>query len=259
MSTINQALAWKLLEERLASTTNERHRQNLETAISHSKAEAAPGSPCSADPGTHELRGADGAQVTAGQPGAGSDADKPGRLHPPLRRGAGRPPARGTRRSPPGREPGAVVSELSGRPEQALRPVVPLSTTDRTSRPASDLPEWPRGDRRAQWRRTKSRRQRKIVAGVTISRIRPSRPKGSVPASRASHARSGHISPATSPGPFAQGDSEPMTQHQDLSVGQPQGLIGLDQPRSAPPRTLRTVRSAGSGFVGPASSPCGAG
>ena len=42
MSTIDQARAWKLLEERLANTTNERHRRNLETAIAHSKAEAAP-------------------------------------------------------------------------------------------------------------------------------------------------------------------------------------------------------------------------
>jgi SRSO17 transposase len=41
-----------------------------------------------------------------------------------------------------------------------------------------------------------SRCQRKIVAGVTISRIPPSRPIGSVPASRASHTRSGHVSPA---------------------------------------------------------------
>jgi hypothetical protein len=38
-----------------------------------------------------------------------------------------------------------------------------------------------------------SRCQRKIVAGVTISRIEAKRPAGSVPASRASHARSSHV------------------------------------------------------------------
>jgi hypothetical protein len=36
--------------------------------------------------------------------------------------------------------------------------------------------------------------QRKIVAGVTMSRIAARRSIGSVPASRASQARSGHIS-----------------------------------------------------------------
>ena len=36
-------------------------------------------------------------------------------------------------------------------------------------------------------------RRRKIVAGVTISRIAASRSAGRVPASRASHARSGHV------------------------------------------------------------------
>jgi hypothetical protein len=38
-----------------------------------------------------------------------------------------------------------------------------------------------------------SRCHRKIVAGVTISRIAASRPAGIVPASSASHARSGHV------------------------------------------------------------------
>ena len=42
-------------------------------------------------------------------------------------------------------------------------------------------------------RRTMPRCHRKIVAGVTISRIVVKRPAGSVPASRASHARSGHV------------------------------------------------------------------
>jgi hypothetical protein len=39
-----------------------------------------------------------------------------------------------------------------------------------------------------------SRCQRKIVPGVTMSRIAVSRSIGSVPASKASHARSGHVS-----------------------------------------------------------------
>ena len=38
-----------------------------------------------------------------------------------------------------------------------------------------------------------ARRQRKIVAGVTISRNPAKRSTGSVPASNASHARSGHV------------------------------------------------------------------
>ena len=38
-----------------------------------------------------------------------------------------------------------------------------------------------------------SRRQRKIVAGVTISGNLAKRSTGSVPASNASHARSGHV------------------------------------------------------------------
>jgi hypothetical protein len=38
-----------------------------------------------------------------------------------------------------------------------------------------------------------SRCHRKIVAGVTISRVAANRPAGSVPASRASLARSGHV------------------------------------------------------------------
>jgi hypothetical protein len=38
-----------------------------------------------------------------------------------------------------------------------------------------------------------SRCQRKIVPGVTISRIAARRSVGTVPASSASHARSGHV------------------------------------------------------------------
>ena len=67
------------------------------------------------------------------------------------------------------------------------------STTDRTLRCIAGRPERPRRDRRAHRRRTMSRCQRKIVPGVTISRIAGQAPAGSVPASSASHARSGHV------------------------------------------------------------------
>ena len=50
-----------------------------------------------------------------------------------------------------------------------------------------------RRDKRACRRRTMSRCQRKIVPGVTISRIAARRSAGTVPASSASHARSGHV------------------------------------------------------------------
>ena len=52
------------------------------------------------------------------------------------------------------------------------------STTDRTLRCVAGRP---------------SRCQRKIVPGVTISRIAARRSAGTVPASSASHARSGHL------------------------------------------------------------------
>ena len=42
--------------------------------------------------------------------------------------------------------------------------------------------------------------QRKIVAGVTISRNPAKRSAGSVPASNASHARSGHVNREGVPG-----------------------------------------------------------
>jgi hypothetical protein len=67
------------------------------------------------------------------------------------------------------------------------------STTDRTLRCVAGRPDRPRHDTRAHRRRTMSRCQRKIVAGVTISRNSAERPAGSVPASNASHARSGHV------------------------------------------------------------------
>ena len=61
-------------------------------------------------------------------------------------------------------------------------------------------PERPRRDRRDRRRRTMSRCQRKIVPGVTISRIAARRSIGTVPASSASHARSGHVNRARAPG-----------------------------------------------------------
>ncbi len=67
------------------------------------------------------------------------------------------------------------------------------STTDRTLRCVAGRPERPRRDRRAHRRRTMSRCQRKIVPGVTISRTAARRSAGTVPASSASHARSGHV------------------------------------------------------------------
>ena len=67
------------------------------------------------------------------------------------------------------------------------------STTDRTLRRTGGRPDRPRRDSRAQRRRTMSRCHRKIVAGATISRIAASWLAGSVPASVASHAWSGHV------------------------------------------------------------------
>ena len=67
------------------------------------------------------------------------------------------------------------------------------STTDRTLQCVAGRPERPRRDSRAHRRRAMSRCQRKIVPGVTISRIAAKRSAGTVPASSASHARSGHV------------------------------------------------------------------
>ena len=67
------------------------------------------------------------------------------------------------------------------------------STTDRTLRCVAGRPQRPRRDSRARRRRTMSRCQRKIVPGVMISRIAAGRSAGTVPASSASHARSGHV------------------------------------------------------------------
>jgi hypothetical protein len=70
------------------------------------------------------------------------------------------------------------------------------STTDRTLRCVAGRPDRPRRDKRPRRRRTMSRCQRKIVPGVTSSRIPASLPAGTVPASSASHARSGHVNRA---------------------------------------------------------------
>jgi hypothetical protein len=67
------------------------------------------------------------------------------------------------------------------------------STTDPTLRCVAGRPDRPWHDRRDHRRRTMSRRHRKMVPGVTISRVAARRSIGSVPASRASNARSGHV------------------------------------------------------------------
>lgn len=64
--------------------------------------------------------------------------------------------------------------------------------------------------------------QRVMVPGVTISRVAANRSMGGVPASSASHARSGHVSRACTPGTLALRDSELMARHQDLGVLPPQ-------------------------------------
>jgi hypothetical protein len=66
------------------------------------------------------------------------------------------------------------------------------STTGRTLRCTGGRPERS-CDTRAHRRRTTSRCHRMIVPGVTISRIAARRSTGSVPASSASHAWSGHV------------------------------------------------------------------
>ena len=67
------------------------------------------------------------------------------------------------------------------------------STTDRTFRCVAGRPVRPWRDRRDHRRRTMSRCHRKMVPGVTISRVAARRSIGSVPASRASNARSGQV------------------------------------------------------------------
>jgi hypothetical protein len=73
------------------------------------------------------------------------------------------------------------------------------STTDRTFRCVAGRPDRAWRYRRDHRRRTMSRCHPKMVPGVTISRIAARRSIGSVPASRASNARSGHVSRARAP------------------------------------------------------------
>ena len=94
--------------------------------------------------------------------------------------------------------PGSPAPGIAGTPPTQGRPHdsfsrASQSTTDRTFRRTGGRPERPRRDSRAHRRRTISRCHRKIVAGVTISRIATRRSAGIVPASSASHARSGHV------------------------------------------------------------------
>jgi hypothetical protein len=87
--------------------------------------------------------------------------------------------------------------------QEALRPLAELFTLLETApwsgepfntlRCVAGRPGRPRRDRRAHRRRTMSRCQRKIVPGLTISRIAARRSAGTVSASSASHARSGHV------------------------------------------------------------------
>ena len=67
------------------------------------------------------------------------------------------------------------------------------STTDRTLRRTGGRPVRPRRDNPAHLRQARSRCRRKIVAGVTISRIAAKRSPGTVTASSTSHARSGQV------------------------------------------------------------------
>jgi hypothetical protein len=60
--------------------------------------------------------------------------------------------------------------------------------------------------------------QRKIVPGVTISRIAARRSAGTVPARSASHARPGHVQTRMSARPLTLSHSELMAQHKDLGV-----------------------------------------
>ena len=127
-----------------------------------------------------------GAQPSPGRP-ARSRADPGvleglpdrGRRHRDAARGG---PRRGCGGIPTTRSPGPA----------AARPTVPCDALPGSRRP------W--RDNRAQRRRTMSRCQRMMVPAVTISPIPASRSTGSVPASRASHARSGHVSSARTRG-----------------------------------------------------------
>ncbi len=92
------------------------------------------------------------------------------------------------------RDRDAQSGKLAVVPPVAPGLVLPASrsTTDRTLRCTGVRPERS-CDTRAHRRRTMSRCHRMIVPGVTISRIAARRSTGSVLASSASHARSGHV------------------------------------------------------------------
>jgi hypothetical protein len=110
------------------------------------------------------------------------------------------------RRSAPGLTPEPFGATAGSMPIKTLAAHIwafcaaSRSTTDRTFRCVAGRPDRPWRDRRDHRRRTMSRCHRKMVPGVTISRIAARRSIGSVPASRASNARSGHVSRARAPG-----------------------------------------------------------
>jgi hypothetical protein len=90
------------------------------------------------------------------------------------------------------------------------------STTDRTLRCVAGRPDLPR---RARWRRTMSRYQRKMVPGVTISRIATGQGTRQAASQSAGPARPGLATSGVYTLAAAHaGDSELMAQHQDLSV-----------------------------------------
>jgi hypothetical protein len=113
------------------------------------------------------------------------------------------------RRSAPGLTPEPFGATAGSMPIKTLAAHIwafcaaSRSTTDRTFRCAAGRPGRPWRDRRDHRRRTMSRCHRKMVPGVTISRIAARRSIGSVPASRASNARSGHVSRARAPAAHA--------------------------------------------------------
>jgi hypothetical protein len=91
-----------------------------------------------------------------------------------------------------------------------------------------------------------SRCQRKIVAGVTISRIAVSRSMGSVPASSASHGPVRPRQTRMSTRPLTLGDSKLMAQHQD-QVDQ----LQAHKPKIIPPRPARTFQPGAGHRTGP--------
>ena len=106
------------------------------------------------------------------------------------------PPDRGQRHGDA--EPSQLAVDAAVTPRLVLR--ASRSTTDRTFRCVAGRQDRPWRDRRDHRRRTMSRCHGKMVPGVTISRIAARRSIGTVPASRVSNARSGHVSRARAPG-----------------------------------------------------------